>query len=332
MKYIKIHKSKFIKFFIFVLACVFGFFGVNIMVHADSIWPFGDVSDDGNYPSNYMMNSYFNWDSFYLQFELADIEAVAGGNDTLVWFGDGYSTTATDYWKFSNFYSSGGVANTFDLPRTIVLNKLKSNDNLLYYDCSIELAGNEIIFEKNDFFMRLNDLQSERLSSVKFPQTNVYVSMEIQGFILDKDGNTRDLSLVRADKYVTHNSQFYLYPTKNELFGNINFNEVYSSNAIMYISNYRCLIEFPSTSELVSIPCNYYYSVQSVEDYNTRYGTILTDYVNIVSSSDIVGGVADNVNSFLQIEILPGLSFFGILLLAIAVPMLIWILKIFFGG
>lgn len=333
MKYIKIHKSKFIKFFIFVLVCVFGFFGVNIMVNADSIWDFGDVNTDtGDYPDNYMMTSHFNWDSFYLQFELANIEFVGGGNDTLVWFGEGYSTTSTDYWKSSIFYPSGEVANTLELPRTIVLNEQKTNDNLLYYDCSIQLAGDEVIFEKNDFFMRLNDLGFERVPSVKFPQTNVSVGMEIHGYILDKEGNARELVLVSPNKLITHNSQFSLYPQKFELFGNIDFDEVYSSNAIMYVSNYRCIIEFPSTSDFVFIPCNYYYSVQSVEDYNTRYGTILSDYVNVVSSSDIVGGVSDNVNSFLQIEILPGLSFFGILLLAIAVPMLIWILKIFFGG
>lgn len=331
MKYIKIHKSKFIKFFIVILVCVFGFFGVNIMVNADSVWDFGDVTIDGDYPGNYMMTSHFNWDSFYFSYELAGIEAVTGGNDTLVWFGD-ESGIVTDYWKFSNSnVAFDGEVWVFEGPRTIVLNEQKSNDNLLCYDCLMEnLYGIDyFIFEKNDFFMRLNDLYSYYLPSVKFPEANVKVFMEIHGFILDKEGNTRDLSLVSPNKNVTHNSQFYLYPTKSELFGNIDINEIYSSNAIMYISNYRCRIEF---LDLSVNTFNYYYSVQSVEDYNTRYGTILSDYVNVVSSSDIVGGVANNVNSFLQIEVLPGLSFFGILLLAIAVPMLIWILKIFFGG
>lgn len=332
MKYIIIHKSKFIKFFIVILVCVFGFFGVNIMVNADSVWPFGDVNiDTGDYPGNYMMESHFNWDSFNAQSELAGFEFIAGGNDTLAWFGDDYeSTTITDYWRFknSNIYDNSSI----DIPRTIVLNKQKSNDNLLCYDCIIELgAADWFIFEKNDFFMRLNDLYTSYVPSVKFP-INAKVGMEIHGFILDKDGNTRELYLVSPDKYVTHNSQFYLYPTKSELFGNIDFDEVYSSNAIMYISNYRCMIEFYGDNIYDMRSFNYYYSVQSVNDDEMRYGTILTDYVNAVSSSDIVGGVADNVNSFLQIEILPGLSFFGILLLAIAVPMLIWILKIFFGG
>lgn len=331
MKYIKIYKSKFIKFFIVILVCVFGFFGVDIIVNADSVWDFGDVNaDSGDYPGNYMMESYFNWDTFYMASELAEIEFIAGGNDTLAWFGDSSeNTTITDYWRFSN--SNVFSNEIIEMPRTIVLNEQKSNDNLLYYNCTIDLLylPEYFIFEKNDFFMRLNDLQSERLPIVKFPDVNVNVSMEIHGFILDKEGNARDLYLVSPNKDITHNSAFYLYPFKSELFGNIDVDEIYSSDAIMYISNYRCMIEF---SEYTQGPCNYYYSVQSVNDAEMRYGTIFTDYVNAVSSSDIVGGVADNVNSFLQIEVLPGLSFFGILLLAIAVPMLIWILKIFFGG
>lgn len=329
----KVKKSRFIKFFILVLVCVFGFFGVNnIMVNADSIWNYGDVNlDDGDSPDNYMMSSHFNWDSFYLEFELADIEAVAGGNDTLVWFSERYeneSQIMRDYMRFYNSHVPGD-GGSFEISRTIDLNEQKSNDDLLYYDCTInEIAGDVFIFEKNDFFMRLDDLSSDRLPIIKFLQTNVNVSMEIDGYILDKNGNARELSLVRPNKSLTSNSAFYLYPNKYELFGNIDFDEVYSSNAIMYISNYRCLIEISS----FPFTCNYHYSVQSVNDEELRYGTIFTDYVNAVSSSDIVGGVADNVNSFLQIEILPGLSFFGILLLAIAVPMLIWILKIFFGG
>lgn len=332
MKYIKIHKSKFIKFFIVIFVCVFGFFGVNIMVNADSIWNFGDVNqENGDYPGNYMNESHFNWDTFYTSNSVVGIEALAGGNDTLVWFNQDFKNIPVyDYWKFKCWIGTNYI--DYEMPRLIALNQQKSNDDLLYYDCTIENLGyaDYFIFEKNDFFMRLNDLRSDRLPIIKFPQTNVAVGMEIHGFILDKDGNTRELSLVIPDKRVTHNSAFYLYPSKSELFGNIDFDEVYSSNAIMYISNYRCMIEFPE--DTLDIPCNYYYSVQSVNDAELRYGTILTDYVNTVSSSDIVGGVADNVNSFLQIEILPGLSFFGILLLAIAVPMLIWILKIFFGG
>ena len=336
MKYIKIYKnkSKFIKFFIFVLVCVFGFFGVNIMVNADSVWNYGEVDvDNGNYPGNYIMESHFNWDTLYIANSTVGFEAIAGGNDTLVWVTNS-SAVNLDYWQFKNSNVSNSV---FQVPRAITFNRLKSNDDLLFYDCSIEnLAYTDyIIFEKNDFFMRLNDLSSSeiynRLPSIKFPESNVNVNvgMEIHGFILDKEGNTRDLSLVRPDKNVTFNSRFSLYPTQNELFGNIDMDEIYSSNAIMYISNYRCMIEFPRKNMTY---CNYYYSVQSVNDNELRYGTIMTDYVNAVSSTDIVGGVADNVNSFLQIEILPGLSFFGILLLAIAVPMLIWILKIFFGG
>ena len=328
----KVKKSKFIKFFIFVLVFVFGFYGVSIMVNADSMWIYGDVNTDtGDYPGNYMMESHFNWDTFYTSNSAVGVETLASGNDTLVWFNEDFeSIPLKDYWKFSTWAETNYI--TLEIPRTIALNQQKSNENLLYYDCIIEELGyaDYFIFEKNEFFMRLNDLGFERVPSVKFPQTNVSVGMEIHGYILDKEGNARELSLVSPNKLITHNSQFSLYPQKSELFGNIDFDEVYSPNAIMYISNYRCMIEFPTNDTL--IPCNYYYSVQSVNDDELRYGTIFSDYMNAVSSSDIVGGVADNVNSFLQIEILPGLSFFGILLLAIAVPMLIWILKIFFGG
>ena len=61
----KVKKSKFIKFFIFVLVFVFGFYGVSIMVNADSMWIYGDVNTDtGDYPGNYMMESHFNWYTF----------------------------------------------------------------------------------------------------------------------------------------------------------------------------------------------------------------------------------------------------------------------------
>lgn len=330
----KVKKSRFIKFFIFVLVCAFGFFGVNIMVNADSVWNYGEVNTDtGDFPGNYIMESHFNWDTMTIVNSTIGFEGVVGGNDTLVWSGNwDESPIINDYWTFKNSsidYNGGYL----QVSRNIVLNETISNqDELLYYDCIINnlLWTDYMIFEKNDFFMRLNDLGSYRTPTIKFPDTNVDVGMEIHGFILDKDGNARELYLFRADKTVTSNTAFYLYPNTYELFGNIDINEVYNSNAIMYISNFRCWIDILTPRALSY--CNYYYGVQSVGDEELRYGTILNDYVNVVSSSDIVGGVADGVNSFLQIEILPGLSFFGILLLAVAVPMLIWILKIFFGG
>lgn len=218
---------------------------------------------------------------------------------------------------------------TFLIERNNVYNDSLSDVDLFVYDSvfNTDLIFNSIVFEKNNFFMKVVDLNSLNVPMISASVlTGGYdITFEVNGFVRDVNGDVRDLSIV-TDTRIDVLGYQTLYPTFQELFGNVSS---INNDCMMYISNIRVLVEFPNN---YVNNLSYRYSVSSIESNNIKYGGAFNSWVNSSINANLGSSLVDNINTFLQIEILPGLSFFGILLLAVAVPLLIWILKIFFGG
>lgn len=97
---------------------------------------------------------------------------------------------------------------------------------------------------------------------------------------------------------------------------------IYIDKAICEITPYDDVIEL-SYSQIVTD-----YEVQNdFIQYQAWY-----DYDNIANFGDVGESLKDSVSNFLSTEILPNFTILNILLIVIAIPLLIYILKLFLGG
>lgn len=97
------------------------------------------------------------------------------------------------------------------------------------------------------------------------------------------------------------------------------------------IYNYSCTITYADVLTALVADDEYlqfeYYSIMT-----TQPDLRLPTTIQYVDNTNWFEGIATAVDNFLSIELLPDLSFYDILILAIAIPVLIWILKAWLGG
>lgn len=172
--------------------------------------------------------------------------------------------------------------------------------------------------------------------SMQYYIDNVYVSYRYNIPNTDNVVNVVNLpiqSIELNDSSISDRNIFKLLP--NQYFGSPNYEGVHMYDPFadvthdqLNIYDYRLVFDFNSAL-----------SGGSADD-----GFLMLEYVQLLTTYDIAlptqiitninwfDSIVDSVDSFLSIEILPGVSFYGLLVLAVCIPLLVFILKAWLGG
>ena len=222
---------------------------------------------------------------------------------------------------------------TFQLERSINVIDSTSLDFCFYESTffnpkinNVEYSIDSIVFEKKNYFLKVKDLRSSITPSITALVLNggYNITYEIEGYYIDNSNNINNITSIISN-YNGLLGTNYLYPSKTDLFGVSSIN----GNNLMYIKYYRVVVEFPNN---YSDNLCYNYGVFSKEYEEINYNNALTSWVSISQTNNIGSSLLSSVNSFMSFEIVPGLSLLNILMLLVAIPLLIWILKLFLGG
>lgn len=248
---------------------------------------------------------------------------------TVVYSPDIYSPKDDNIMTLSNIIPLATETISYSIKRNITYNTDLSTLDTLVYDSTLvtDLKFTSIAFEKNNFFLKVGDLNKVGSPQISASVLNggYNISFDISGYVKSNNGETRNISIV-TDKREDVLGYQYLLPSKLELFGNV---ESIDNDSMMYIENIRVLVEFPNNyaNEL-----KYRYGVDSIEYNSLNYDNALSNWVNSSLGINMGDILLDNVNAFLQFEILPNFTLFNLFVLIVAIPLLIWILKLILGG
>lgn len=217
----------------------------------------------------------------------------------------------------------------YTIQRNLVYNSGLSTIDTFVFDSTLisDLKFESIVFEKDNFFLRVGDLNKVGSPQISASILNggYDISFDIVGWVKKEDGTTQNIS-VNTDTREGVLGYQYLFPSKQELFGNV---ETITNDNMMYIESLRVLVEFPNN---YVGNLSYRYGVDSLELNNIKYGGALNNWVNSSIGINMGDILLDNVNAFLQFEILPNFTLFNLFVLIVAIPLLIWILKLILGG
>lgn len=217
----------------------------------------------------------------------------------------------------------------YTIQRNLVYNSGLSTIDTFVYDSTLisDLKFESIVFEKDNFFLRVGDLNKVGSPQISASVLNggYDISFDIVGLVKKQDGSTQNIS-VNTDTREGVLGYQYLFPSKQELFGNV---ETITNNDMMYIQSYRVVVEF-SNSYVDNL--SYRYGVDSLELNEINYGGAFNNWINSSIGLNMGDILLDNVNAFLQFEILPNFTLFNLFVLIVAIPLLIWILKLILGG
>lgn len=98
-------------------------------------------------------------------------------------------------------------------------------------------------------------------------------------------------------------------------------------NQIFRLRNVKISYSVPSEMQI-----EHEYSFETDEYYANNYRDLRSNYYTYSTYSGLVSSLLLGVNNFLSFELVPGLSLFSILMMALVIPLLIWLLKVFLGG
>lgn len=108
----------------------------------------------------------------------------------------------------------------------------------------------------------------------------------------------------------------------------------------IFILSTRIFVSSPSEVNRTGVPTSYGLSFQfdntSVGISYAGYLYELSDYISFATQDitvvPITNQIVDMVNNFLNLEVFPGVSFYVILLMAVIIPFVVVVLKLWFGG
>lgn len=128
--------------------------------------------------------------------------------------------------------------------------------------------------------------------------------------------------------------EFYLIPNLIGYIYTLAPNETYP-NTLFKVHYSQCYISLNNESVNTALDYDNRYVYHCLDYATSEYYKDIDDkFYNIKANNQnsVTETLGEQIGGFLDIEILPGLSFLGILGLALGIPLLIWILKLFFGG
>lgn len=199
---------------------------------------------------------------------------------------------------------------------------------------TIQIEWNNAIIQPDVLSSYLLNNTSYRnlLSSISF-FVDCMAYWDITFRVQNQYGNFEYVNLITQDEGI--DGEVFILPTSYQnsfTIDDINeFVDMYGgANGYIYIEKAIC--ELTSIQDdVVEISC-----YQIVTDYNSQNDFIQYqawyDYDNIANFGDVGESISSSVSNFLKTEILPNFTILNLLLIVIAIPLLIYILKLFLGG
>lgn len=336
----KIEKKwkKYHKLLIIPLMAIIMFVSATIGVKASSI---GNI-----YGNEYWILSPTNPD-YIIMGEEEDGEAMycLGGQD-VYYYKQGFPNGGGDGWSIFNPASEEfeNIFRTYSIKTATQLGRFKlftNTWNESYW------AFDTIEWYKEDFFLLKRDCGTGNSQYGLFPQIsledvngnnliiNYFVEARIH-YIQNGELQDRQVNFSGQTQQTPYDFEIRFMP------GDFGLSNVTSDNTIIHFDYFKMTFGCPVNYARFSYG---YTLIAPGGDTATDdlYGDITNTFLEQVASLSSGGGpggtifdvgasMLTSVNSFFQFELLPGFSLFNILTIVLAIPLLIWILKLIMGG
>lgn len=163
----------------------------------------------------------------------------------------------------------------------------------------------------------------------EYTGTSIDLNVEYNYNYIDYD--TMNFSSVNYSRWADPGSFTSLLPPSDVL------NEIDNKNGVCYIKrlvtrfDYIQVAEFNVGEFVIKTPLLDGPTFLSTSEYNTKTGFPIIDY-GINDASGLGTSLLRGASNFLSVEIFPGFSFLNLLFICIAIPLFLWIIKLFLGG
>lgn len=231
-----------------------------------------------------------------------------------------------------------------------------------------EYVPSEIIFEKSDFIIKKADLMTCNITNYGvFPfiqftndagegiHNGLFIDgisyyFEINYSFLGTSGTWYPDNTLSVSRNLTSTYNYAVYLSPTDWANGFGITSL-SDNTKIYIDNWRLGIQFTEQFDseddalaymLYTFPLIPNASHPDVTSFDLDYSdenfgsNYLTDLVNSVVGEELQNNFTNwllvGANNFFSFELIPGVSLFTILAICLAIPLLIWILKLIMGG
>lgn len=340
----KIEKKwkKYHKLLIIPLMVIIMFVSITIGVNANS------TGSPGEEPE-YVIISPTNPDLIIFAIDDLSYGYYLGGEDIMYYSQSYPNPDLLDGWVVFNPVSENTdmIYRVYNIDTTLQIGRYRVFTEIRNREEAATWEFHSITWEKNDFYLLKRDVGASVTTVYGlFPQIRLYelnqpiqLICDIEATYYYLDNNQLQERQILTQIVTSTNQDFALH------FNNSILNAgTMSDNTILYFSYWRMVIT-PYNQNAGWDRMSYSYTLigdrttATDDSYYTIAQTFLNDIANNTNTGGNGGTILDvgasmlaSVNSFFQFELLPGFSLFNILTICLAIPLLIWILKLIMGG